>query len=263
MRDVSPPTDDQAVALMNSVFGGSSGEALQGRFARIDRRMHFEEFLGELAVAMREVMPIPKSDDDHLAARLRAGLLDEAVRANNPITVLQACAQVIGLLLPVGCCMEVDVMETKMTNEQIKHMVNRFLGWKLPESFSPDGGISFKKTFNDHLPNPPKNEPTGTNLFDVDEASAMVRYMIEGIPAVAKMGDKEAIDMMQRCKQEIVSLKREIERLRPKAEAYDSVAQVLALLPRQSMGMGEDIVWILDKRIREIEQAAVAQANAA
>lgn len=26
-----------------------------------------------------------------------------------------------------------------MTDDQIKHMVNRFLGWKLPENFNPDG----------------------------------------------------------------------------------------------------------------------------
>lgn len=78
------------------------------------------------------------------------------------------------------------------------------------------------------------------------------------------MNDKEAIEMMRRCKEEISSLRREVERLRPKAEAYDSVAQVLALLPRSSRGEGIDMVWMLDKRIREIEMAAkpVNPANA-
>lgn len=76
------------------------------------------------------------------------------------------------------------------------------------------------------------------------------------------MHDKEAIEMMQRCKHEIASLRREIDRLRPKAEAYESIAQVLALLPRGSQGMGEDLVWTLDKRIREIEQS-MANANIA
>jgi hypothetical protein len=78
----------------------------------------------------------------------------------------------------------------------IKHMVNRFLGWKLPESFNPDGGISFKKTFNDHMPQPMKNEPSGTNLFDATQADAMVRYMIEGsgdfrtsVPGVERASD--------------------------------------------------------------------------
>ncbi len=65
-------------------------------------------------------------------------------------------------------------------------MIDRFLGWRLPENFSPDGGISFKKTFNDHMPTPMKHEPTGTNLFDAEQATAMVRYMIEGLPEVGE-----------------------------------------------------------------------------
>lgn len=69
-----------------------------------------------------------------------------------------------------------------MTDEKIKHMVNRFLGWKLPENFNPDGGISFKKTFNEHTAYPMKNEPTGTNLFDASQATSMVQHMIEGMP---------------------------------------------------------------------------------
>jgi len=67
-----------------------------------------------------------------------------------------------------------------MTEDSIKHMVNRFLGWKLPENFSPDAGISFKAGFNEHSAHPMKHEPTGTNLFDATQADAMVRYMVEG-----------------------------------------------------------------------------------
>lgn len=69
-----------------------------------------------------------------------------------------------------------------MNDEQIKHMVDRFLSWKLPEDFSPDGGVSFTRTFNDHLPTPSKYEPSGTNLLSATQADAMVRHMIEGIP---------------------------------------------------------------------------------
>jgi len=67
-----------------------------------------------------------------------------------------------------------------MTDDAIKHMVNRFLGWKLPENFSPDAGISFKAAFNEHTAHPMRHEPTGTNLFDATQADAMVRYMVEG-----------------------------------------------------------------------------------
>lgn len=69
-----------------------------------------------------------------------------------------------------------------MKTEQIKYMVDRFLEWRLPENFNPDGGISFKKTFNEHTPYPMKHEPIGTNLFDATQADEMVRYMIEGMP---------------------------------------------------------------------------------
>lgn len=69
-----------------------------------------------------------------------------------------------------------------MTTNQIKHMVERFLQWKLPENFTPDGGISFKKTFNEHTSHPMKHEPVGTNLFDYTQAEEMIRYIIEGIP---------------------------------------------------------------------------------
>lgn len=69
-----------------------------------------------------------------------------------------------------------------MTDEQIKYMVDRFLGWRLPENFNPDAGISFERTFNNHLPQPMKYEPIGTNLFDASQAVEMVRYMVEGLP---------------------------------------------------------------------------------
>ncbi len=75
---------------------------------------------------------------------------------------------------------------TKLTDDQIKHMVDRFLGWRLPENFTPDAGISFKPTFNDHLPQPTNHNPRGTNLFDSRQADAMVRYMAEGLPLGAK-----------------------------------------------------------------------------
>jgi hypothetical protein len=63
----------------------------------------------------------------------------------------------------------------------------------------------------------------------------------------------EAVEMMNRCKAEIVGLRATIDRLKPKADAYDNLVVVLSLLPRPGVGMGEDLVWILDKRIRELQ----------
>lgn len=69
-----------------------------------------------------------------------------------------------------------------MTEIQIKHMVERFLSWKLPESFKPDGGIGFEPIGNPGTLYEFKREPTGTNLFDYQQAKAMVQHMLEGLP---------------------------------------------------------------------------------
>lgn len=66
------------------------------------------------------------------------------------------------------------------------------------------------------------------------------------------MPNREALEMMNRCKQEIAGLRLTIDRLKPKADAYDNLATVLRLLPQPSVGMGEDLIWTLDKRIREL-----------
>lgn len=54
-----------------------------------------------------------------------------------------------------------------------KKMVDRFLAWRLPETFAPDCGISFKR------PNDPSFAwPVGTNLLTADEAKEMFEYVL-------------------------------------------------------------------------------------
>lgn len=65
-----------------------------------------------------------------------------------------------------------------MTNYDIDKMVSRFLRWKIPEDFFPDGGISFKPTFNGINGSQIKAEPSGTNLFTYSQAKEMVLYML-------------------------------------------------------------------------------------
>ena len=55
----------------------------------------------------------------------------------------------------------------------IKAMVERFLTWKLPDDFYPDGGITFKP-----LPIPPHTWPTGTNLLHAGQAEQMIRHIL-------------------------------------------------------------------------------------
>ncbi len=69
---------------------------------------------------------------------------------------------------------------------------------------------------------------------------------------VRDISNTEAIEMMNRCKSEIIGLRAAIDRLKPKADAYDNLAAVLRLLPQPSQGMGEDVVWTLNKRIEEL-----------
>lgn len=70
-----------------------------------------------------------------------------------------------------------------MTESQIDKMVDRFLGWKLPDDFSPDGGISFVREHSAEYMakqgNPPlRYKPIGTNLFTADQAKVMVKHML-------------------------------------------------------------------------------------
>lgn len=55
--------------------------------------------------------------------------------------------------------------------EVIKKATNRFLGWKLPKDFNPDGGITYKQLYPDF-------EPIGTHLFTANQAEEMLRFIL-------------------------------------------------------------------------------------
>jgi hypothetical protein len=83
-----------------------------------------------------------------------------------------------------------------MTEDQIKHMVDRFLSWKLPDTFNPDGGISFAQIVNEGTQYALTRRPSGTNLFDSAQANAMIRHLIEGMPSDDMTDvDDEAVHM--------------------------------------------------------------------
>lgn len=70
----------------------------------------------------------------------------------------------------------------QLTDEQIKHMVDCFLGWKLPADFAPDGGVSFDPIGNPGCHNEYRRTPFGTNLLTAAQAEEMVRDMVTGLP---------------------------------------------------------------------------------
>lgn len=73
-------------------------------------------------------------------------------------------------------------------------IVNRFFCWKLPQTFSPDCGISFDGRKDDEW-NKNKTWPIGTNLLTADEAKAMFLHCLatpvaQALPVVAEKGEK-------------------------------------------------------------------------
>ena len=58
-------------------------------------------------------------------------------------------------------------------------MVGRFLNWKLPKDFAPDGGISFNES---------AWWPTGTNLLHAGQAKDMLQEVIGGSPVLPALG---------------------------------------------------------------------------
>lgn len=69
-----------------------------------------------------------------------------------------------------------------------------------------------------------------------------------------EMPRAEAIMMMERCAQEIAGLRRQVEILMPKAEAYDNLTAVLRLLPQPPRACGEDLVHVIRKRMEEMRR---------
>ena len=85
--------------------------------------------------------------------------------------------------------------------------------------------------------------------------------MVEKTKRTMPVHDTQAIQMMQRCAEEIRQLRRINAELAPKADAYDSLRQVLNLLPQPSQGYAEDLVWRLEKEIAEMQANKVAETE--
>jgi len=62
-----------------------------------------------------------------------------------------------------------------MSKTMIDKMVDRFLGWKLPEDFGPDCYITFDR---EKAKQNPHCWPVGTNLLTADQARAMFEHAL-------------------------------------------------------------------------------------
>lgn len=108
-----------------------------------------------------------------------ADLIAKAVRADSSLEALQYSQAACNAANAACAASSIDD-QPGMSDAQIKHMVDRFLAWKLPEDFSPDNGISATR------PNYGAGvlwEPAGTNLLNATQAEEMIRHIADGIPA--------------------------------------------------------------------------------
>lgn len=112
-------------------------------------------------------------------------VIDAAIpnKAQNHAVKAQVAREIDALMNRIASGWLEDKVGTRVADHQINHMADRFLVWRLPKDFNPDGGISFKKAINESRPDwPQENEPTGTNLLDATQARQMVRFMVEEMP---------------------------------------------------------------------------------
>lgn len=65
----------------------------------------------------------------------------------------------------------------RLPDAKLDDMVDRFLSWKLPKDFYPDCGIEFTPPENGE---PEHFWPSGTNLFNAEQAKEMLEYAIFG-----------------------------------------------------------------------------------
>lgn len=77
------------------------------------------------------------------------------------------------------------------------------------------------------------------------------------------MHDKETVQMMKRCRDEIRGLQARIDKLEPKAEAYMLVLKIIDMISSSvARPMKEDLSYTLDRRIQELEAEIRANEEA-
>lgn len=76
----------------------------------------------------------------------------------------------------------------------VNEMVNRFLGWKFPRDFAPDGAIRFLMKGRYEGFDLPQCWPVGTNLFTADQAKAMFEHCLATAPAQKPLTPAMLID---------------------------------------------------------------------
>lgn len=137
---------------------------------------HLEGYV-EAFLAINALLPArtPETDTD-------VGSIDDALRLFRDEQISMGRMMEIAHAWRGGKSFTLPESGPETGTDVVKHMVDRFLCWRLPKPWNPDGGISYQRPNYAH---PPADHdwPVGTNLFDADQATAMVHFMLEGLPA--------------------------------------------------------------------------------
>jgi hypothetical protein len=140
-------------------------------------RLTLDEIRAIVAILSAHAAQAPKS------AKQRYDELEIEKEEASPVERLRAFC---GLAMSVQDWLDVEPFFDAVLAAQAPQlaltddMVSRFLGWRLPDDFMPDCGISF---------NPPMHEgkplswPTGTNLLHAGQARKMLEHVLAAAPS--------------------------------------------------------------------------------
>jgi hypothetical protein len=64
----------------------------------------------------------------------------------------------------------------------------------------------------------------------------------------------DMIKMMRRSASEIKDLRKILDAIGPRAEAYEVIKKILSLVPGPGMGAGEDYVYTLEQEAKKLEE---------
>lgn len=86
----------------------------------------------------------------------------------------------------------------------IDEMVNRFLAWKLPDDFHPDGGVKFDRP---PYPFPAPQWPSGTNLLTAQQAKDMLTHVLGDVLAEAAKSERRAITFGDIVQSQVIAMR--------------------------------------------------------
>lgn len=179
----SPLNDRQISFGLNSNLEDPSDDEAHG----FEVGVRFAEWMHRNAIATMAAEPVAPQ-----ASVVPGGPVYAVVKDGERIAIssLRAnadhAAREVGNAEVIPCILVAEPVEgaalalpAALTDAQIAAAVNRFLGWRLPDDFCPDAGISFKRIYNEKSPfGPSTHQPIGTNLLTADQARAMFVYAL-------------------------------------------------------------------------------------